>query len=388
MPSSSHSQMSQLLHAHSLAHAHAFSRAHIHSHTHPHTHTHSQAYTPTRAMAANADAAIPEGREPAAIVKKRRGRQPRQSLLTSNLRSAVARFTTAVGAPVLQPAGFRDFNGWLHTIAQPTYRSAWRSLCHAFILESSRVPARLVPTLKRDLVHDIINNVVKRKSHESAKLVSTNARRQSAIPPSGNTVMTIFESYLATVSPVAHSRTSSSSAANVGVSGGKAGVAGAPASATISANGMGTAASHGRHDKFHHAYSLLSHAYAPHSSSSTQLHHSSHHHQHGHHHHQHGHSRHAATNSNGTPTSSHNVSFASHSSKSSKSSSKSSGESIRAIGASSMDISALLIDDYSEPLSKKNSIHRHSSSSTKSKLPSLSQLDEQLRERSEKERKF
>lgn len=130
------------------------------------------------------------------IGKKRRGRQPRQSLLTSNLRQAIARFTSVVGAPIVQPGGFRDFNGWLASLARPQFSPAWHQLCDAFISESRRFHSNDIHQLKRDVIHEIINLVVKRKPHESSKLVSTNARRQCTIPPAGNTVMTLLESYL------------------------------------------------------------------------------------------------------------------------------------------------------------------------------------------------
>lgn len=129
-------------------------------------------------------------------MKKRRGRQPRQSLVNSSLRQAVQNFTSHVGAPIIQPGGFRDFTGWLESIKSPRFQSSWIPLCQAFIVESSSFPEHQRHALKRDVVQEIIKLVVKRKPEESAKLVSTNARRQCNTPPSGNTVMTIFESYL------------------------------------------------------------------------------------------------------------------------------------------------------------------------------------------------
>lgn len=306
------------------------------------------------------------------IIKKRRGRQPRQSLLTSSLRASITRFTSTVGAPVLQPAGFRDFNGWLHTIAQPTYKNAWISLCHSFIIESTNVSTKNISTLKRDVIHEIINNVVKRKSHESIKLVSTNARRQSCIPPSGNTVMTIFESYLSTVS-----------------------------SSTIIPRSAPYSSHNNRHEKLNHSSGSSDSPYGCYSPSFI-------------HPHQSNQSRHQSPSkspSTSTNSASHNVSIASLSSKSSKSSSKTSSktssDSPRVIASSTMDISSLLTDGYSDIVSHKDSNHSnrnrshhnsHSShnshnshkyaSNIRSKLPSLSQLDEHLRERSEKERKY
>lgn len=240
------------------------------------------------------------------VVKKRRGRQPRQSLVTPPLRDAIAKFASVVGAPVLQPGGFRDFTGWLETISSPKFRPAWLQLSQAFLLESSSTHHDHIYQLKRDVVHEIINLVVKRKAHESSKLVSTNARRQSSIPPSGSTVMTIFESYLAVASshyPATRPTPSADS-------------------------------------------SMLRRQQSVHM---RELYHSS------------------LRSSRHTKSSD---------SRSSKSSSSSSGG---RPSASSMDIAALLsahdVDDFAR------------SGSTRSMLPSLSQLDAQLRARSEKERR-
>lgn len=134
--------------------------------------------------------------------KKKRGRQPRPNFMTPSLRSAVADFTDEVGAPVLQPQGFRDFSSWLGSISQPRFRTAWVRLVETFMRESAPMAVQTCALLKRDLVHEIMHIVVKRKDHESAKLVSTNARRQSRVPQSGYTVMSIFESYLASLTRV------------------------------------------------------------------------------------------------------------------------------------------------------------------------------------------
>lgn len=298
------------------------------------------------------EAAFPNSRDTTSIAKKRRGRQPRQSLLTSSLRNSIARFTGAVGSPVVQPAGFRDFNGWLQIISQPSYKPAWHALCRSFISESAKISSRQIPTLKKDVIHEIINNVVKRKSHESAKLISTNARRQSTIPPSGHTVMTIFESYLATV----------------------------PSSSVTSYASSGFTQS--RHEKYqsqHHPINSILSAGSHHpvyNSSATVFPHISD-----------SYSSKRVQSSTPSPTnsSSRDASIASLSPKSSRSSSRTSSGSPRTIAASNMDISSLLIDDYEAALSRKQSSYRRLSSS-KSKLPSLSQFDEQIRQRSVKER--
>lgn len=131
------------------------------------------------------------------IMKKRRGRQPRASLLNANLEHAVTTFASRIGGPIVQPGKFRDFSGWLNTINGSEYTSAWESLCKSFINERDNVDPEQLDQLKIDIVHDIINRVVKQQPHESPKLVKTNARRQSnSNPQSGHTVMSIFQSRL------------------------------------------------------------------------------------------------------------------------------------------------------------------------------------------------
>lgn len=134
------------------------------------------------------------------IAKKRRGRQPRPSLVSPSMQQAIAKFTSVVGGPVIQPGGFRDYTGWLESIASPRFQSDWTKLSQAFLQECKSVEDRTIPQLKKDVVTEIINKVVKKMPHESSKLVSTNARRQCvSSPSSGTTVMAIFETYLASV---------------------------------------------------------------------------------------------------------------------------------------------------------------------------------------------
>lgn len=159
---------------------------------------HGTLYPPQRLASNMSDLILPDHqKEMPSIGKKRRGRQPRQSLLNPNLKHAIAQFTSAVGAPIVQPGGFRDFNGWLASISKSQYSPAWQQLCQTFLCEKSHFPQSDIHQLKRDVIHEIINLVVKPKSHESSKLVSTNARRQCTVPLSGNTVMTLLDSYLA-----------------------------------------------------------------------------------------------------------------------------------------------------------------------------------------------
>lgn len=135
------------------------------------------------------------------ITKKRRGRQPRPSLVSPTLQHAISKFTSVVGGPKIQPGGFRDYTGWLESIAKQSFQSDWTKLAISFLQECKSVEEKTIPQLKRDVVTEIVNMVVKKMPHESSKLVSTNARRQCvSTPASGTTVMAIFEVYLATVS--------------------------------------------------------------------------------------------------------------------------------------------------------------------------------------------
>lgn len=152
------------------------------------------------------DIICPDHQETAPIIKKRRGRLPRQTLLTESLLQAVATFTSSVGAPVLQPEGFRDISGWLDRLANVSNRPVWQALCFEFLTETRSTSLGLLVQMKRDVVQEIIRRVVKRKPHESSKLVSTNARRQCAIPPSGHSLMTIFETSLIEYSSLSSSQ--------------------------------------------------------------------------------------------------------------------------------------------------------------------------------------
>ncbi|CDF37920.1 unnamed protein product [Chondrus crispus] len=129
--------------------------------------------------------------------KRRRGRQPRQSLVSPTMHQSISQFANVIGGPVFVPAGFRDYSGWLSTISGPRYQLAWSNLVRAFTQECATVEQKTIPQLKRDVVTDIVNMVVDKRPHESAKLVSTNARRQCETRPSGGiSVMTIFEKHL------------------------------------------------------------------------------------------------------------------------------------------------------------------------------------------------
>lgn len=174
--------------------------------------------SPTRSMRKTVSSNQAEGAG-SAIAKKKRGRQPRPSLLSTNLQQAISGFTTAVGSPVYQPGGFRDITGWLESIADQSYQGAWTTLAGCFLQESANVEERRLLQVKKDVVTEIMTNVVKRLPHECNKLVSTNARRQCKQPPSGHTVMTLFESHIQRVAGTTKSldRRGSSSRSSSGI---------------------------------------------------------------------------------------------------------------------------------------------------------------------------
>lgn len=134
----------------------------------------------------------------APITKKRRGRQPRASLVSSNLHRAVTNFTALVGCPIYQPGGFRDILGWVGSISDQRFDEAWANLSRCFIQESNSIAPDQIPQLKKDVVTEIMTLVVTKQPHECNKLVSTNARRQCKIPApgEGSTVMTLLEGHL------------------------------------------------------------------------------------------------------------------------------------------------------------------------------------------------
>lgn len=133
----------------------------------------------------------------AAATKRRRGRQPRPCTLSGPARAAAAAFATSVGAPrVVEPAGFRDFVGWLQRLQSPAAADAWSRLLTALLADANGDVAS-VQRSQADVVREIIGKVVTIRQGESTKLVSTNARRQSARPEHGTTLMKIFDRALA-----------------------------------------------------------------------------------------------------------------------------------------------------------------------------------------------
>lgn len=115
------------------------------------------------------------------------------------MRRACFKFSDAVGAPtVVEPAGFRDFRGWLARLASRQSRHVWDQLLAAIATEVDCDPDAL-DSLKEDIVREIIKRVVVPRPDESAKLVSTNAGRQASVPRSGTTLMVVLEQQLARV---------------------------------------------------------------------------------------------------------------------------------------------------------------------------------------------
>ena len=112
---------------------------------------------------------------------------------------AVRRFARAVGAPnVVEPAGFRDFRGWLARLGSRESRPIWDQLIAAVARDVS-CDVDAMHALKEDIVREIVKCVVVPRPDESAKLVSTNAGRQASRPRSGTTLMIVLEQQLARV---------------------------------------------------------------------------------------------------------------------------------------------------------------------------------------------
>jgi len=171
--------------------------------------------------------------------KRRRGRQPRPCTLSSNARMACRNFSAVVGAPrVVEPAGFRDFVGWLQRIQTPALSSAWNQLLYS-LLSDCRNSAVEVQKIQADVVREIISNVVTIRAGESSKLISTNARRQSSRPENGMTLMKIFDKALASAT-----RSSAGRSANR-----------RPGNATPSGTASSSSGSGRRHGHGHSAHS-------------------------------------------------------------------------------------------------------------------------------------
>lgn len=131
--------------------------------------------------------------------RRRRGRQARPSQLSTKMRRACRRFSDAVGAPqVVEPAGFRDFRGWLALLGSRQCRGLWDELL-ATVAKEVDCDSAAVHELKEDIVREIIKCVVIPRPDESAKLVSTNAGRQASRPKAGTTLMVVLEQQLARV---------------------------------------------------------------------------------------------------------------------------------------------------------------------------------------------
>ncbi|CAN8063915.1 unnamed protein product [Agarophyton chilense] len=141
-------------------------------------------------------------------MKKRRGRQPRQSLVTANLHQSIVEFAHKIGAPSLY-ADFRDFTGWNQRISGAQYEPAWRQLAQEVLRAAQDMGIHRLSDLKRDVIFDIMPLVVKKKPHETDKLVSTNARRQliNNKPSKQPTLMTLLEMHIDQINSMS-SRTS------------------------------------------------------------------------------------------------------------------------------------------------------------------------------------
>lgn len=100
-------------------------------------------------------------------------------------------------------ADFRDFIGWTSRISGAQYVPAWRQLAQDVLKANQEIGAHKLSELKRDVIFDIMGLVVKKKPHETDKLVSTNARRQlNNKNPKQHTLMTLLEMHMSEMSNV------------------------------------------------------------------------------------------------------------------------------------------------------------------------------------------
>ncbi|KAI0565766.1 hypothetical protein FGB62_14g17 [Gracilaria domingensis] len=131
------------------------------------------------------------------IMKKRRGRQPRQSLVSASLHQSIVEFAHKIGSPSLY-SDFRDFSGWNQRISGAQYEPAWRQLAQDVLRSAHDIGSNRLSELKRDVIFDIMPLVVKKKPHETDKLVSTNARRQLINNKTSRhpTLMTMLETHI------------------------------------------------------------------------------------------------------------------------------------------------------------------------------------------------
>lgn len=133
--------------------------------------------------------------DPSPEPRRRRGRQARPTNLTAKMRAAVEAFCMSVGRPnVVDPAGFRDFRGWLAELNVREHRPHWEELISR-IAREVKCDSTEFGKLKEDIVREIIKNVVVPRDQESSKLVSTNAGRQSGRPKSGTTLMLLLDQH-------------------------------------------------------------------------------------------------------------------------------------------------------------------------------------------------
>lgn len=169
-----------------------------HSRTNTHTHAHKMSHR-HRSYGSSSHAHSPSSPGSSSESRSRRGRQARPSQLTGAMHSAVRGFSRAVGAPnVVEPAGFRDFRGWLARLQTREMRVVW-DLLIANVAREVKCDAEALHSLKEDIVREIVKCVVVPREDESAKLVSTNAGRQASKPRSGTTLMIVLEHQLARV---------------------------------------------------------------------------------------------------------------------------------------------------------------------------------------------
>eukprot|EP00178_Gracilaria_changii_P014590 TRINITY_DN41030_c0_g1_i1.p1 TRINITY_DN41030_c0_g1~~TRINITY_DN41030_c0_g1_i1.p1 ORF type:complete len:299 (-),score=66.23 TRINITY_DN41030_c0_g1_i1:309-1157(-) len=129
--------------------------------------------------------------------RRSRASSSRTHKLPPSMLAAVSTFTSRVGPPRhVQPAGFRDFRGWLLRLNSSECHHVWDELFNS-VAAAAGNDAHAIQLHKVQIVRSIVRMVVKPRADESSKLVSTNAGRQANKPRgSGSTLMSVLDEQL------------------------------------------------------------------------------------------------------------------------------------------------------------------------------------------------
>lgn len=131
--------------------------------------------------------------------RNRPGRQARDLCISPFLQQAIYTFCRSVGVPrIVPPHGFRDIRGWLRQLNCVNFGETWDPLLAALAVVTN-CSLEAMEAWKENVVRSIIRCVVVPRPGESAKLVTTNAGRQSSRPPRGNTLIKLLDEHVSRV---------------------------------------------------------------------------------------------------------------------------------------------------------------------------------------------